>query len=71
MASKADYLKKYLSGGDENKKKKRRKVKKESNIAIHDDDVNWKSLVPEEQADVYEDDDPGNVYDNNNTCMIR
>ena len=65
MASKAEYLKKYLSGESDKKKKKRRKMKKESNVVIHDDDVDWKSLVPEDQAEVYEDDDPGKMFTTN------
>ena len=51
MTSKAEYLKKYLSkedGGSDKKKKKKLKVKskKQSNLAILDDDVDWKALVP-------------------------
>lgn len=61
MASKADYLKKYLSkGGSEEEgegKKKKRKIKKSRNIVIHDDDLDWAKLAP--KIDEYHDDDPG------------
>ena len=60
MSSKADYLKKYLSSGDtvESKKesKRRRKIKKRANLAIHDDDVDWRSLVPQDQPESEEED---------------
>ena len=60
MSSKADYLKKYLSSGDtvEPKKesKRRRKIKKRANLAIHDDDVDWRSLVPQDQPESEEED---------------
>ena len=74
MTSKIDYLQKYVSKGaslpGENgdktkKKKKRKKVKVPSsnkgggNFAIVDDDVDWRSLVPQEKpADSEEEDDP-------------
>ena len=45
--SKADYLKKYLSGDSSEPEKKRRRKKraKIQNTLIVDDDVNWKDLV--------------------------
>ena len=45
--SKADYLKKYLSGDSSEPEKKRRRKKKAKiqNTLIVDDDVNWKDLV--------------------------
>ena len=62
MASKAEYLKKYLSGesdyGISEKKRRRRKVKKHSNVVIHDDDVDWRTIVPKIEADE-EEEDPG------------
>lgn len=45
MTSKADYLKKYFSEGTSDKKKKKR-LKKKANFAVHDDDVDWRSLTP-------------------------
>lgn len=72
MSSKLDYLKKYVSKGEsllgENgakskKKKKKKKAKTESankksgNLAIVDDDVDWRSLVPEQKAENSEDED--------------
>lgn len=44
MTTKAEYLKKYLEGTGKNKKKKR--VKKRINLAVHDDDVDWRTLIP-------------------------
>eukprot|EP00002_Diphylleia_rotans_P013207 TRINITY_DN2572_c0_g1_i3.p1 TRINITY_DN2572_c0_g1~~TRINITY_DN2572_c0_g1_i3.p1 ORF type:complete len:435 (+),score=113.73 TRINITY_DN2572_c0_g1_i3:45-1349(+) len=54
MASQADYLKRYLSGGDASdpsKSKKVRKTKKPQqnvarvmNLAIHDDEVSWQEI---------------------------
>lgn len=44
MATKADYLKKYLDSTAE--KKKKRRLKKRSNLAVHDDDVDWRTLAP-------------------------
>ena len=74
MSSKLDYLKKYVSKGEilpgetgdkSKKKKKRKKVKLASgnggggNLAIVDDDVDWRSLVPQEKpADSDDEDDP-------------
>ncbi len=58
MASKAEYLKKYLSGESSLKKKKKRRKIKQKNIVIHDEDVDWKTIVPKtENSD--EEDDPG------------
>ena len=58
MASKAEYLKKYLSGDSSLKKKKKRRKIKQKNIVIHDEDVDWKTIVPKtENSD--EEDDPG------------
>lgn len=61
MASKAEYLKKYLSGPssepNEEKRKKKRKAKKTKNVTVHDDDLDWKKLAP--KIDEYDDDDPG------------
>ena len=64
MNSKLDYLQKYLSkgeslGGDDGgklKKKKKKKLKtysskKGGNLAIVDDDVDWRALVPQEEAE--------------------
>ena len=44
MSTKAEYLKRYLEGTGEKKKKKR--VKKRINLAVHDDDVDWRTLIP-------------------------
>ena len=62
--SKLDYLKKYVSkgetlGGDDGgkpKKKKKKKLKASSgkkggNLAIVDDDVDWRGLLPEDKGD--------------------
>ena len=43
-STKAEYLKRYLEGTGEKKKKKR--VKKRINLAVHDDDVDWRTLMP-------------------------
>ena len=64
MTSKLDYLQKYLSkgeslgrdDGDKPKKKKKKKLKsyyskKGGNLAIVDDDVDWRALVPKEEAE--------------------
>ena len=53
--SKLDYLKKYV-------KKKKKKVKvspgrKGGNLAIVDDDVDWRCLVPEEKPECSEEED--------------
>lgn len=72
MSSKLDYLQRYLSKGEslnsENgvklKKKKRKKIKAISgkrggNLAVVDDDVDWRSLVPEDKdEDSAAEDDP-------------
>ena len=72
MSSKLDYLQKYLSKGEnlnsedgvKLKKKKRKKIKAISgkrggNLAIVDDDVDWRSLVPEDKdEDSAAEDDP-------------
>ncbi len=58
-SSKADYLKKYQNGSK--KEKKRKKVKKRANLAIHDDDVDWRSLVPTDQPETEEEDEPDEV----------
>lgn len=71
MSSKLEYLKKYMSkddsggGGKEGKAKKRKKKVKSSksksrgNLAILDDDVDWRSLVPESKGgSSAEEDDP-------------
>ena len=44
MTTKAEYLKKYLDSNGDKKKKKR--IKKRSNLAVHDDDIDWRSLQP-------------------------
>ena len=53
---KKSYLKKYLENSGE--KKKKRRIKKRSNLAVHDDDIDWQSLTPqdENQSDVEEND---------------
>ncbi len=57
--SKADYLKKYLGGSEGlNKEKRRKKVKKRANLAIHDDDIDWRSLIPRDQPETEEEDEP-------------
>ena len=66
MTSKAEYLKKYLSkddGGDveaKRKAKKKKKVlKKHSNFAILDDDIDWRAVAPKHTGDSdVEEDDP-------------
>ena len=64
MASKADYLKKYLSGGDDKKKKKKKRPKttakaaKKANLAIMDDDVDWRTLAPKLDPAADSDSDP-------------
>lgn len=72
MSSKLDYLQKYLSKGEslnsedgvKLKKKKRKKIKvisgkRGGNLAIVDDDVDWRSLVPEDKdEDSAAEDDP-------------
>lgn len=72
MSSKLDYLQKYLSKGEslnsedgvKLKKKKRKKIKAISgkrggNLAIVDDDVDWRLLVPEDKdEDSAAEDDP-------------
>ena len=67
MTSKAEYLKKYLSkddSGDVEAKKKARKkkkkvLKKHSNFAILDDDVDWRAVAPKHTGDSdIEEDDP-------------
>ena len=64
MSSKLDYLQKYLSKeerADGKSKKRKKKVKKRSNVAILDDDVDWKELVPQpgEISDEQPEEDPG------------
>ncbi len=62
-SSKSEYLKKYLSsdtrGSVPGKKKKRRKIikKHSANVIIHDDDVDWKTIVPKTEST--DDEDPG------------
>ena len=64
MSSKLDYLQKYLSKGEsldgdngsKRKKMKKKKLKTSSsrkggNLAILDDDVDWRALVPKEEAE--------------------
>ena len=68
MTSKAEYLKKYLSKEDsehgvgETKKRVRKKKKvpkKQSNLAILDDDIDWRALAPTHTGDSdVEEDDP-------------
>ena len=66
MTSKAEYLKKYLSkddGGDveaKRKAKKKKKVlKKHSNFAILDDDIDWRAVAPKHTGDSdIEEDEP-------------
>ncbi|XP_023144256.1 BUD13 homolog [Amphiprion ocellaris] len=63
--SKAEYLKRYLSAGDDSKKstgkikKKRRKVP-ERGLKIVDDDIDWRHMVTE-QAEVEEDEEEAPV----------
>ena len=62
MASKAEYLKKYLTPSEstsDEKRKKKRKTKKVKNVRVHDDDLDWKKLAP--KIDEYDDDDPGEM----------
>lgn len=65
MSSKLDYLKKYLSapqsGDDRGKKKRKKKVKqKASNVIIHDDDVDWRTIAPKvDEHSEEEEYDPG------------
>ena len=71
MATKAEYLKKYLSNDNEKKKekKKKRKTMKHSNVIIHDDDVDWRTLVPKPEDEI-EEDDPGKmIYKVRNNCL--
>ena len=58
MASKAEYLKKYMSSetGDNGGKKKKIRLKKRANLAILDDNVDWKSTIPKD--DRLDGDDP-------------
>ena len=68
MTSKAEYLKKYLSkedsehgvGGTKKKVRKKKKVPtKHSNLAIMDDDIDWRALAPKHTGDSdVEEDDP-------------
>lgn len=44
MTSKAEYLRRYVEGTKG--KKTKRRVKKKANLAVHDDDVDWRSLAP-------------------------
>ena len=61
MTSKVEYLKKYLSNdsgeGDDKTKKKKKKIKKLKNVVIHDDDLDWKNLTPQQDDD--DEEDPG------------
>ena len=74
MASKAEYLKRYLSGsavaGDTAtaKKKKKRRIKKHTNVIIHDDDVDWRTIVPKDEESNGED-DPG-IYTNHSLVWV-
>ena len=58
MASKAEYLKKYVSSEADDKggKKKKIRLKKRANLAILDDDVDWRSTMPKD--DRFDGDDP-------------
>lgn len=59
MTTKAEYLKRYLESTSDKKRKKR--LKKRSNLAVHDDDVDWRSLAPANKDDNHsgkEDNDP-------------
>ena len=58
MTSKADYLKKYLSTDDLVEGKKKKRIKKRANLAIHDDDVDWRSLVPKNKLGSEDEGDP-------------
>ena len=68
MTSKHTYLKRYMSKdggnqeyGEKAKKKKRKKTsqnKTGGNLAILDDDVDWRSLVPHSKGDSSGEDDP-------------
>ena len=62
MTSKTDYLKKYLStddlGESKKEKKKKKRIKKGANLAIHDDDVDWRSLLPKHKLESEDEDDP-------------
>ena len=48
MASKADYLKKYL---EPDKKRKKRKVKSKGNLTVKDTDVDWDEIKPDDDAE--------------------
>ncbi|XP_063058719.1 BUD13 homolog [Engraulis encrasicolus] len=64
--SKADYLKRYLSGNGDSKKSKEKKVKKKRSLQpgkgmkIVDDDVDWRQMMttPEEKENDEEDEAP-------------
>ena len=68
MTSKLTYLQKYMSKdgkhqeyGKTTKKKKRKKPsqnKTGGNLAILDDDVDWRSLMPHSKGDSSGEDDP-------------
>ena len=61
MATKQEYLQKYLEGtATKNRKKKR--IKKRPNLTVHDDDVDWRALTSDvrDSGDV-EDNDPDDV----------
>merc|ERR1711892_1070284 len=48
MASKADYLKKYL---EPDKREKKRKVKSKGNLTVKDTDVDWDDIKPDDDAE--------------------
>lgn len=61
MTSKANYLKKYLSREGENKPKKKKKStngKRVTNLSIHDDDIDWKSILPVQKKYESDESDP-------------
>ncbi|CAL8364683.1 unnamed protein product [Lota lota] len=64
--SKADYLKRYLSAGDDDKKSKGKVKKKrikvpERGLKIVDDDIDWKQMVDKAEEDTEEDEEEAPV----------
>ena len=56
MSSKLEYLQRYMSDG---KKKKRKKVEKKvaRNLAVLDDDIDWRALAPKDDVDLEDPDE--------------